>query len=115
MFQQTGRQVGVRVSDGQISPKAEETARDKTVLYALRCDMIAARWVENGKVHDGVLLKMGDSVYYPPNAEQWAAALREVMPWLMKGINDKMASEVVDAPKEDTVDVVASSVAQTRG
>jgi len=112
MFQQQGRQVGVRVADSQLSPKAEDTVRDKTVLYAVRCEMVASRWAENGKTHDGVLLKVGEDIYYPPNAEQWAAALREVMPWLAKAINAKLAPEMTDAPKEDTVDVVASSLAQ---
>jgi hypothetical protein len=75
--------------------------------------MVATQYVDGGRTHEAVLLKVGGKIYYPPNAEQWAAALKEVSPWMFKGIQDKLnLGSNANVPKSDVVDVAASAISK---
>lgn len=102
---------GVTIPDNQL---AQERAEANTVLAVLPpAEMVPVRYAdEHGKVRQVVVLKAGGEYYMPPNAEQWAAQLRPLRDWMKKGIDNLSVTETTEAPTEDSVDIVGSSIAQ---
>ncbi len=105
-----GKQVGVTVPDSQLAP---ERGPERTVLHAVVGEMVAVQYSdEQGRVRSAVLFKAGDRYYMPPNAEQWAGSLRECSDWLTRGVEAKVVSQKSsEAPKQDSVDVIAADIA----
>jgi hypothetical protein len=75
--------------------------------------MVAVEYTdENGRQHTNVLFRVGNSVYMPKNSEQWAEELKPCSKWLAQGVLNLLADQKqVDAPTQDSVDVVAASMA----
>lgn len=107
MFESAGRVVGVRIPDGQNA----QAAPARTVLNAVECSMVAVEYGdEYGRSRSVVLLKVGDQLYFPPNAEAWTEALKPVNQWLLDGAKAKLAERSVTVPIEDSVDVIAAEM-----
>ena len=103
---------GVMIPSGQMRRTG---GTPKTVLNVVECQMVAVEYVNaQGETVTEVMLKAGDTLYQPPNAEQWTSALRPLSTWLTKGIQSKLRVKdpVIAAPTEDAVDVVAADMAR---
>lgn len=109
MSASAGRQIGVKIPDGQLS---QGKAPEQTVTHAVKGDIYAIQYGdEYGKARTGIVFKFGDVHYLDPNGEQWAAKLRQAMPWVKEGIESKVADQTADVPNEDVVDVLGAAIA----
>jgi hypothetical protein len=111
MFEYQNRHVGVKIPDGQL--REGEKGPAKTVSHAVKCEFVATQFFDDyGTPHREVLIKVGNAWYKAPNSEQWAAALKPLLPWLSAGIEEKLVLAEATAPSEDTVDIVGSVAKQ---
>jgi len=111
MFQQatSPRQVGVLNSNPE-----RMTGTPKTITHFVPAQMAAVQYVdEQGAVHATVLMKVGNMWYMPPNAEQWAGALKPLASWLAKLCEEQVDLQKPSVPKEDVVDLFASQAQGT--
>lgn len=108
---QNVNRVGVMIPEGQL---AQDRAEPNTLLAILPPGkMVPIRYAdEHGRVHQAVVFEAGGEYYMPPGAEKWASELRPVRDWMKKAILAMLPGDgALDAPKEDTVDVVADGTA----
>jgi hypothetical protein len=100
---------GVAVPAGQ--RREIERAEPGKVLSVIPLEALGVRYTrEDGRVLREVWYRAGDTFYVPPQAEEFATALKEVKEKYAKQIRAQLASQQVASagvPVEDTVDVVS--------
>ena len=107
------RPQGVTIPKGQLNAGLE-TGAPNTISHAVVVEQVALQWFdENGKAHPDVWLRINGQYYIPPNSEEWAANLKPVKEVFIKQLEMMLANNADrnEAPTQDAVDVVASSVA----
>jgi hypothetical protein len=99
------RSVGVSVNTPQAT-----VGIPKTLMYSVPAQMMAVQYAdEQGGVHTAVVLRVGNAWYMPPNAEQWAGALRPLAPWLARLCEDRLTPASSEVPQTDSVDLFTAT------
>jgi hypothetical protein len=108
------RQQGVAVPANQ--RREDERAEPGKVLSVVPLEAVGVRYArEDGRVIREVWYRAGEDFYIPPQAEQFAQALKEVKPRYAKqaaALLSSLQDPSVSAPVEDTVDVVSAETAK---
>lgn len=111
------RQQGVAVPANQ--RREDERADPGKVLSVVPLEAVGVRYArEDGRVIREVWYRAGNDFYIPPQAEQFAQALKEVKPSYAKqaaAMLESLHGSSSDVPVEDTVDVVSAETVEDMG
>jgi len=117
MFNQAGRQVGVTIPEGQGQDRIEEP--NKVLFVGKPLELRPLQYSdEYGRVHMTVVYVTkdapGDVVYFYQPTEEAVKGWRQATKRIKDQVLAWFAREHVEVPQQDTVDVVAQDVVETR-
>lgn len=110
-----GRNQGVTIPKGQRNAGLEK-GPPNTIGAIAEVKQYAVQWFdEAGKQHPDMWVRIGNIWYKPVNSEEWASEIGQVKDTFINQAEAMVAPKAGKdaAPTEDSVDVVASSVAAT--
>lgn len=115
-MQANQRPTGVTIPDQQL--RSGERGAPNTVAHIIPLQPIGVQYFdEHGVQRSTVVYKMGDTVYFDPNAERWQAGLGQASAYIKDAVNAELSAFTAPpAPAPDAVDVIAgeeSNAAET--
>ena len=105
------RLAGVKIPEGQ---SGVEYGEPKQVRQVVEIKLVAVEYADStGQVKRNTFVKAGDQYLHHPDFEEWTRQLREVAPWLLKGLKERLDAETAPLPAQDNVDVVVPNEASS--
>ena len=109
---------GVAVPQGQL--RSGRKGEPNRVLNAVQADLVAVAYTDKqGNEIKEFWYKVGDTLYIPPGAEQFASQLRPAKGVFAEQVLAKLAARetgpAAGLPVQDDVDVVSTQTAQQSG
>jgi hypothetical protein len=97
-----------QVRSGTPAPRpAPAGTKPYTAIHVIPMEQYAVQYADlEGNLHETVFVKVGNMLYEPIGAEDWAGKLRPVREELAKSCSVHITSKA--APAKDDVDVVGS-------
>ncbi len=108
-----GRSQGVAVPRGQL--RGTERGEPNRIRNLAPATLLAVEYTDGqGNIIKEFWYQVGDQVYQPPNAEQFAGQLKPVKEMYASQVRTRMLSQTAttdDLPKDDDVDIVSDETA----
>ena len=99
------RPQGVQVPQQQLAP--DETGPPNTVRHVVPMIPCAVQYFdEHGQAHNTIVYKIGKAIYFDPNAERWAAGLRQSADYIVQAVERELSAMQAPVPTEDKVEVI---------